>query len=73
MFTITFPHLVTHPSKKKLIIPNQSMSFSLHIKQIRRTAFIHLHDITKIGNIRSQSDAEKLVHVIQYYQVAQKA
>lgn len=49
------------------------MSFSLHIKQIRTTAFIHLHDITKIGNIQSQSDAEKLVHVNQYYQVAQKA
>uniref|UniRef100_A0A3P9B9X9 Granzyme B(G,H) n=1 Tax=Maylandia zebra TaxID=106582 RepID=A0A3P9B9X9_9CICH len=38
------------------------MSFNTHIKQICKTAFFHLRSISKIRNILSQSDAEKLVH-----------
>uniref|UniRef100_A0A3P9DJ14 THD domain-containing protein n=1 Tax=Maylandia zebra TaxID=106582 RepID=A0A3P9DJ14_9CICH len=38
------------------------MSFKAHIKQICKTAFFHLRNISKIRNILSQSDAEKLVH-----------
>uniref|UniRef100_A0A669B839 Reverse transcriptase domain-containing protein n=1 Tax=Oreochromis niloticus TaxID=8128 RepID=A0A669B839_ORENI len=44
------------------VIFDQDMSFNAHIKQICKTAFFHLRNISKIRNILSQSDAEKLVH-----------
>uniref|UniRef100_A0A669DT12 Reverse transcriptase domain-containing protein n=1 Tax=Oreochromis niloticus TaxID=8128 RepID=A0A669DT12_ORENI len=44
------------------VIFDQDMSFNAHIKQICKTAFFHLCNISKIRNILSQSDAEKLVH-----------
>ena len=44
------------------VIFDQDLSFSSHIKHVTRTAFFHLRSITKIRNILSQSDAEKLVH-----------
>ncbi|XP_030580839.1 uncharacterized protein LOC115777144, partial [Archocentrus centrarchus] len=44
------------------VIFDQDMSFNAHIKQICRTAFLHLRNISKIRNILSQSDAEKLIH-----------
>lgn len=48
------------------------MSLNEHIKQICSTAFLYLHNMSKIGkNIISQSDAEKLVHAthsrLNYY------
>jgi len=47
------------------LIIDQDMSFNTHIKQICKTAFFHLHSISKIRNILSQSDAEKLVYYFQ--------
>ncbi|WP_213056246.1 hypothetical protein, partial [Escherichia coli] len=44
------------------VIFDQDMFFNSHIKQISRTAFFHLRNISKIRNILSQNDAEKLVH-----------
>uniref|UniRef100_A0A3P9AX47 Amyloid protein-binding protein 2 n=2 Tax=Maylandia zebra TaxID=106582 RepID=A0A3P9AX47_9CICH len=44
------------------VIFDQDMSFNAHIKQICQTAFFHLCNISKVRNILSQSDAEKLVH-----------
>uniref|UniRef100_A0A3P8PIB2 Pyrin domain-containing protein n=1 Tax=Astatotilapia calliptera TaxID=8154 RepID=A0A3P8PIB2_ASTCA len=44
------------------VIFDQDMSFNAHIKQICKTAFFHLCNISKVRNILSQSDAEKLVH-----------
>uniref|UniRef100_A0A669EZ97 Reverse transcriptase domain-containing protein n=1 Tax=Oreochromis niloticus TaxID=8128 RepID=A0A669EZ97_ORENI len=44
------------------VIFDQDMSFNAHIKQICKTAFFHLRNISKIRNILSRSDAEKLVH-----------
>uniref|UniRef100_A0A669EKP4 Reverse transcriptase domain-containing protein n=1 Tax=Oreochromis niloticus TaxID=8128 RepID=A0A669EKP4_ORENI len=44
------------------VIFDQDISFNAHIKQICKTAFFHLRNISKIRNILSQSDAEKLVH-----------
>jgi len=44
------------------VIFDQNLSFDAHIKQVSRTAFFHLRDISKIRNILCQSDAEKLVH-----------
>ena len=41
---------------------DQDMSFNSHIKQISRTAFFHLRNISKIRHILSQTDAEKLIH-----------
>ncbi|XP_034015853.1 uncharacterized protein LOC117501131, partial [Thalassophryne amazonica] len=44
------------------VIFDQDMSFKAHIKQICRTAFLHLCNISKIRKVLSQSDAEKLIH-----------
>uniref|UniRef100_UPI000D3040EA uncharacterized protein LOC112434934 n=1 Tax=Maylandia zebra TaxID=106582 RepID=UPI000D3040EA len=44
------------------VIFDQDMSFNTHIKQICKTAFLHLRNISKVRNILSQSDAEELVH-----------
>uniref|UniRef100_A0A3Q3F3D0 Reverse transcriptase domain-containing protein n=1 Tax=Labrus bergylta TaxID=56723 RepID=A0A3Q3F3D0_9LABR len=44
------------------VLFDQDMSFSSHIRQISRTAYFHLRNISKIRNILSQNDAEKLVH-----------
>ncbi|XP_028272704.1 uncharacterized protein LOC114443000 [Parambassis ranga] len=44
------------------VIFDQDMSFVSHIKQVSRTTFFHLRNITKIRSILSQSDAEKLIH-----------
>ena len=38
------------------------LSFDLHLKQISRTAFFHLRNISKIRNVLTQKGAEKLVH-----------
>ncbi len=44
------------------VLFDQDLSFNSHIKQISRTAFVHLYNIAKIRHILSQKDAEKLVH-----------
>lgn len=55
------------------VIFKQAMSLNEHIKQICSTAFLYLHNMSKIGKkkIISQSDAEKLVHAthsrLNYY------
>ena len=41
---------------------DQDMSFNSHIKQISRTAFFHLRNISKIRHILSKQDAEKIIH-----------
>ena len=41
---------------------DQDLSFKLHIKQVSRVAFMYLCIVSKIRNILSQSDAEKLIH-----------
>ena len=59
------------------MIFDPDLSFNSHLKQISRTAFFHLRNISKIRNVLTQKDAEKLVHallhpdmifVIPYYQ-----
>ena len=44
------------------VIFDPHLSFDLHLKQISRTAFFHLRNISKIRNVLTQKDAEKLVH-----------
>ena len=44
------------------VIFDPDLSFDLHLKQISRTAFFHLRNISKIRNLLNQKDAEKLVH-----------
>ncbi len=41
---------------------DQNLSFDSHIKEISRTAFFHLRNISKIRSFLSQNDAEKLIH-----------
>lgn len=50
------------PVRNLVVICNQDMSLNVHIKQIRRTAFIHLLCTVKMGNILSQTNAKMLVH-----------
>ena len=45
------------------VIFDPDLSFDLHLKQISRTAFFHLRNISKIRNLLNRKDAEKLVHV----------
>ena len=44
------------------VIFDPDLSFDLHLKQISRTAFFHLRNISKIRNVLTQKDAEKLVN-----------
>ena len=46
------------------VIFDPDLSFDLHWKQISRTAFFHLRNISKIRNVLTQKDAEKLVHAV---------
>ena len=55
--------LASNTTVKNLgVIFDQDLSFNSHVKQISRTAFFHLRNISKIRHILSQKDAEKLVH-----------
>ena len=40
------------------VIFDPDLSFDLHLKQISRTAFFHLRNISKIWNVLTQKDAE---------------
>lgn len=46
------------------------LSFSVYIKEIYSTAFLHVRNYSKIRNILSQSYSEKLVHAFIYFQVS---
>ncbi|KAF7695261.1 hypothetical protein HF521_006984, partial [Silurus meridionalis] len=43
-------------------ILDSNLSFKDHINQVTKTAFFHLRNISKLRNMLSISDAEKLVH-----------
>lgn len=42
------------------------MTFKQHINHINKTAFFHLDNSSKIQNILSQSEAEKLIHAYHF-------
>ncbi|KAF7695177.1 hypothetical protein C0J45_2270, partial [Silurus meridionalis] len=44
------------------VILDSNLSFKNHINQVTKTAFFHLRNISKLRNMLSISDAEKLVH-----------
>ncbi len=44
------------------VILDSNLSFENHISNVTKTAFFHLRNISKLWNMLSVSDAEKLVH-----------
>lgn len=48
-----------HTMRTLGVVFDQDTYFSAHIKQICRTVFFDLHNISKIKHILSQSDAKK--------------
>ncbi len=44
------------------VILDSNLSFENHISHVTKTAFFHLRNIAKLGNMLTVSDAEKLVH-----------
>ena len=57
-FTLTSSNTV----KNLGVILDQDLSFNSRIKQVCRTSFFHLLNISKIRNMLTLSDAEKLIH-----------
>ncbi len=57
MITVT-SSTVTHLG----VILDSNLSFENHISNVTKTAFFHLRNISKLRNMLSVSDAEKLVH-----------
>ncbi len=54
---------VTSSTVKNLgVILDSKLSFENHISNVTKTAFFHLRNISKLRNMLSVSDAEKLVH-----------
>ncbi len=54
---------VTSSTVKNLgVILDSNLSFENHISNVAKTAFFHLRNISKLRNMLSVSDAEKLVH-----------
>ncbi len=54
---------VTSTTVKNLgVILDSNLSFENHISNVTKTAFFHLRNISKLRNMLSVSDAEKLVH-----------
>ncbi len=54
---------VTSSKVKNLgVILDSNLSFENHISNVTKTAFFHLRNISKLRNMLSVSDAEKLVH-----------
>ncbi len=54
---------VTSSTVKNLgVILDRNLSFQNHISNVTKTAFFHLRNISKLRNMLSVSDAEKLVH-----------
>ncbi len=45
-----------------IAILDSNLSFENHISNVTKTAFFHLRNISKLRNMLSVSDAEKLVH-----------
>ncbi len=57
---------VTSSTVKNLgVILDSNLSFENHISNVTKTAFFHLRNISKLRNMLSVSDAEKLVHASQ--------
>ncbi len=55
--------LVPSSTVKNLgVILDSNLSFENHISHVTKTAFFHLRNISKLRNMWSVSDAEKLVH-----------
>ncbi|KAI5090037.1 hypothetical protein C0J45_20172, partial [Silurus meridionalis] len=48
--------------KDRGVILDSNLSFKYHINQVTKLAFFHLRNISKLRNMMSISDAEKLVH-----------
>ncbi len=44
------------------VVLDSNLSFDNHIFHVTKTAFFHLRNISKLQNMLSVSDAEKLVH-----------
>ncbi len=44
------------------VVLDSNLSFENHISNVTKTAFFHLRNISKLRNMLSVSDAEKLVH-----------
>ncbi len=56
---------VTSSTVKNLgVILDSNLSFENHISNVTKTAFFHLRNISKLRNMLSVSDAEKLVHAL---------
>ncbi len=54
---------VTSSTVKNLgVVLDSNLSFENHISHVTKTAFFHLRNISKLRNMLSVSDAEKLVH-----------
>ncbi len=54
---------VTSSTVKNLgVILDSNLSFENHISHVTKTVFFHLRNITKLRNMLTVSDAEKLVH-----------
>ncbi len=54
---------VTSSTVKNLgVILDSNLSFKNHISHVTKTTFFHLRNITKLRNMLSVSDAEKLMH-----------
>ncbi len=54
---------VTSSTVKNLgVILDSNLSFENHISNVTKSAFFHLRNISKLRNMLSVSDAEKLVH-----------
>ncbi|KAI5628111.1 hypothetical protein C0J50_8255, partial [Silurus asotus] len=55
--------VTTNSTVKDLgVLLDSKLSFKNHINQVTKTAFFHLRNISKLRNMLSISDAEKLVH-----------
>ncbi|KAI5086818.1 hypothetical protein C0J45_23883, partial [Silurus meridionalis] len=51
------------------VILDSNLSFNNHINQVTKTAFFHLRNISKLRNMLSISDAEKLVHAFMTFRI----
>ncbi|KAF7707938.1 hypothetical protein HF521_016995, partial [Silurus meridionalis] len=51
------------------VILDSNLSFNNHINQVTKTAFFHLRNISKLRNMSSISDAEKLIHAFMTFRI----
>ncbi len=63
IFTVGYIFMEHASTVKNLgVILDRNLSFENHISHVTKTAFFHLRNISKLRNMLSVSDAEKLVH-----------